>query len=118
MLEQYQRHRALPAAAVAVHVIDAVGRTDQFVRQFRIRRAHGCSPSPFSDVCAEVSLLTSVLVIRTSVGKNWHRYQRVAPADPSRPWESLALPGGLPALVFRYGGNDCGQMSRFKPLTR
>ena len=50
---------------------------------------------------------------------NWYRYQRVASADPSRPWESLAgTLEGLPALVFRYGRERCGQMSRFKPLTR
>src|SRR5690349_9890135 len=44
-----------------------------------------------SDVCAEVSLPTAVLVIRTSVGE-LVPVQRVAPADPSRPWESLAVP--------------------------
>ena len=68
VLEQYQRHRALPAATVAVHVIDAVGRTDQFVRQFRYAVPMAAHPV-LPDVCAEVSLLTAVLVIRTSAGE-------------------------------------------------
>ncbi len=50
---------------------------------------------------------------------NWYRYQRVASADPSHPWESLAgTLAGLPALMLGYGRERLGQMSRFKPLTR
>jgi hypothetical protein len=76
------------------------------------------SAVPASDVCAEVSLLTSVLVIPTS-SVNWYRHQRVASADPSPPWESLVrILVGLPALVFRYGRERPGQMSWFKPLAR
>jgi hypothetical protein len=49
---------------------------------------------------------------------NWHQHQRVVPADPSSPWESLVrILVGLPALMFRHGRERPGQMSRFKPLT-